>query len=249
MGNKKNSGEKLEMFFAGKGFYIVLCVCVAVIGASAYFLLTDKGNSVENASTANVEIGAIVSPADDNSEMAAPPETVTEPTTEDNTETDKSLEDTTKTTETGSWTENQAEDSVTAQYVWPLDGKIDTPYSMTALIFNEKMGDWRTHDGIDVSAPLGTQVLAVSAGKVESVATDDLSGMTVVIEHAGGLRSIYSNLAAVPTVYEGDDVMTGEVIGAVGATAPDETKGNTHLCFKMTLDGQSVNPADYLPAR
>ena len=249
MGNKKTFSEKLEKFFAGKGFYIVLCVCVAIIGASAYYLLTDKGTSVENASAANVEMGAIVSPADDNSEMAAPPEAVQAPDAEDNTETDKSLEDSTQTTETGSWTENQAETAVTAQYVWPLDGKIDTPYSMTALIFIQKMGDWRTNDSIDISAPLGTQVLSVSAGKVESVANDDLGGMTVIIEHAGGLRSIYSNLAAVPTVYEGDDVMTGEVIGAVGATAPGETKDNPHLCFKMTLDGQSVNPADYLPKK
>ena len=74
-------------------------------------------------------------------------------------------------------------------------------------------------------------------------------GMTVVIEHAGGLRSIYSNLAATPTVCTGDDIMTGEVIGAVGATAPGENREDPHLCFKMTLDGQSVNPMDYLPAK
>lgn len=249
MGNKKTFSEKLEKFFAGKGFYIVLCVCVAIIGVSAYFLLTDRGSNVGDTSAANTEIGAIVSPAEENSDMAVPPEAVQEPAVENYTQTDKSLENQTKTQETGTWTESQAETAVTAQYVWPLSGKIEIPYSMTALIFDQKMGDWRTHDGIDISAPLGTQVLAVSAGKVESVANTDLGGMTVVIEHSGGLRSIYSNLASVPTVYQGDDVMTGEVIGAVGVTAPGETKDNPHLCFKMTLDGQSVNPSDYLPQR
>ena len=108
------------------------------------------------------------------------------------------------------------------------------------------MGDWRVSEGIEISAPLGAQVISVAAGQVESVSPDDMGGMTVVILHSGGLRSVYSNLAAVPTVYQGDNVMTGEVIGAVGATAPGETKENPHLCFSMTLDGVSVDPNDYL---
>ena len=73
-----------------------------------------------------------------------------------------------------------------------------------------------------------------------------MGGMCVTILHADGVRSIYSNLAAIPTVYEGDNVMTGEVIGSVGATAPGETKDDPHLCFSMTKDGVSVDPNEYL---
>ena len=43
--------------------------------------------------------------------------------------------------------------------------------------------------------------------------------------------------------------MQGETIGAVGVTAAGETKENPHLLFKMTLDGQSVDPKEYLPAK
>ena len=249
MADKKSFGEKLEAFFAGKGFYIVLFLCVAVIGVSAYYLFTGNSDNVEEASEANSGYEEITQPYKDDPEMAAPPEVEEEPVIgEDETQGD-TLEKATDTEETGSWTEQQAETAVTAQYILPLEGNIDMPYSVTALIYNKKLGDWRTHDGVDIAAPLGTQVLAVCAGKVEKVYTDDMGGMTVVVEHAGGLKSVYSNLAAVPTVYEGDNVMTGEIIGAVGATAPGETKDNPHLCFKMTLDGQSVNPSDYLPPR
>lgn len=246
MADKKSFGERLEAFFAGKGFYIVLFLCVAVIGVSAYFLFTGGKTNVDELSVPNNEIAQAIEPANDDPEMAAPPELAEEPAAEAE---DESLENATDNEETGSWTEQQAETAVTAQYIWPLEGEIDVPYSVAALIYNKKLGDWRTHDGVDIAAPLGTQVLAACAGQVESVTSDDMGGMTVVIQHAGGLRSIYSNLASVPTVYAGDNVNTGEVIGAVGVTAPGETKENPHLCFKMTLDGQSVNPADYLPPR
>lgn len=247
MADKKSFGEILEAFFGGKGFYIVLSLCVAVIGISAYFLFTGNKTDVEDLSQANSGIEQAIEPLNEDPEMAVPPELIEEPESEE--AADESLSNATDTEETGSWTEQQAETAVTAQYIWPLEGEIELPYSVTALIYNKKLGDWRTHDGVDIAAPLGTQVLAACTGQVESVKMDDLGGMTVVIQHAGGLRSVYSNLAAMPTVYEGDNIMTGEVIGAVGITAAGETKDNPHLCFKMTLDGQSVNPSDYLPPR
>ena len=48
MEEKKSFGESLEAFFAGKGFYIVLFLCVAVIGVSAWAMLTGKGTDVED---------------------------------------------------------------------------------------------------------------------------------------------------------------------------------------------------------
>ena len=71
-----------------------------------------------------------------------------------------------------------------------------------------------------------------------------LLGTFVIHSH-----SVYANLADTPTVVKGDSVMQGETIGAVGVTAAGETKENPHLLFKMTLDGQSVDPKEYLPAK
>ncbi len=247
MAEKPSFGEGLDRFFEGKGFYIVLFLCVAVIGASAYFLFAGNGTHVEEP---RIDSGYedAVAPIHDDPELGQIPEYA------DDYELGATLEDpvldeVTGTEETGTWTAEEAEAAISVQYIWPLEGEITLPYSVTALIYHEKLGDWRTHDGVAVSAPLGTQVVSVCAGKVERVYTDDLGGTTVIIAHAGGLRSIYANLAELPTVREGDSVMTGEVIGAVGATASGESKESPHLILKMTLDGQSINPADYLPPR
>jgi murein DD-endopeptidase MepM/ murein hydrolase activator NlpD len=244
MSEKKSFGEKLEAFFAGKGFYIVLFLCVAVIGVSTYVLFTGNGADVEEGSLSIPE-NDIYLPESNEQELALPPEFYEQELAEP--EPEQSLEEITQTEETGAWSDEQAEISDGAPFVWPVQGEITVPYSVTALIYNQKMGDWRTSESISIASELGTQVMAVSAGIVESVRMDDLGGMTVVIQHAGGLRSVYSNLASMPTVYEGDNVMTGEVIGSVGVTAPGETKDKPHLCFSMTLDGISVNPSEYLP--
>ncbi len=248
MADNKRFGDKVEAFFAGKGFYIVLFLCVAVIGVSAYFLLTGNGDDVEDDYGTGSVLQEDVPPIDEDPELIYPPEVLAEPYEEPG-EGDALLEEVTESTETGALGGGEAAVLTSPQYVWPLEGQIDMPYSVTALIYNRKLGDWRTNDTVTISAPLGTQVQAAGSGQVERVYTDAMGGMTVVISHSGGLKSVYSNLAGMPTVYEGDNVMTGEVIGAVGVTAPGETKEEPHLGFKMTLDGQSVNPTDYLPPR
>ena len=115
------------------------------------------------------------------------------------------------------------------------------------LAYDETMGDWRTHSGIDISAPVGTEVMAVAGGTVASVELDDLMGTTVTIAHADGLESIYANLAEVPSVEAGDEVAVGEVIGATGTTAAAESARAPHLHLEMRKDGESVDPLDYLP--
>ncbi len=244
MSEKKSFNQKVDGFFAGKGFYIVLVLCIAVIGVSTYFLLSDRLADVDNYTN-----GVLSNQG--NTELTEIPPEVEAPILEQYPEEEEpaNADEGENEDEQMVWSEQDAQAAAAAQIVWPLDGNVDLPYSMTSLVYHEKLGDWRVHDGIDIAVALGTQVVAISAGVVESVEMDDMGGMTVVIEHAGGLRSVYANLAAVPTVAAGDNVMTGEVIGAVGTTAPGETAENPHLCLKLTLDGQAVNPMDYLPER
>ncbi|HHU22298.1 MAG TPA: M23 family metallopeptidase [Clostridiales bacterium] len=255
MQKKKGFGDKLEAFFAGKGFYIVLFLCVAVIGVSAWIMLDGKGTDVENiqiddladiSSEPDTSFVGPVAPEIEDDAALNEPEPVEEATDaiEDAVDTIHEEED---TEETAAWTEPAPIPQ--PMYVWPLAGEVETPYSVDALIYNRTMADWRIHDGIDVAAELGAQVMAAASGVVEKVYKDDMYGMTVVIDHGGGVKSYYSNLAETPTIYEGDSVVTGEIIGAVGNTALGEAGEVTHLHFAMTVDGQSVNPMDYLPAR
>jgi len=248
---KKSFGESLDAFFSGKGFYIVLFLCAAVIGVSAWVLATGNRADVEDAEvsvmadqppqepahreekpeTAEPSVGSVVIPE---AELAETPE-----------ETDLQQQE----VEPVMVLTQEPEPAVSPEklYVWPVGGEIEVPYSVTALLYDGTMKDWRTHDGVDICAELGTQVLAMASGVVERVYTDDLYGVTVVIDHNNGVKSSYSNLAGTPTVYEGDGVTVGEVIGAVGDTALVETGEVTHLHLSVTCDGQSADPLDYLP--
>ena len=141
-----------------------------------------------------------------------------------------------------------AEQTMAAQvFTWPLKGEVIYDFSLEVLAYDETMGDWRTHSGLDIAAVVGTEVSAVSSGTVEQVYQDDLMGTTVMINHGDGLRSIYSNLASVPTVAEGDTISTGTVIGSVGNTALAEGERPAHLHLEMTKDGLAVDPVWYLP--
>jgi murein DD-endopeptidase MepM/ murein hydrolase activator NlpD len=130
---------------------------------------------------------------------------------------------------------------------WPIQGSIVTAFSPDALVANETMGDWRTHEGIDLAALAGTNVQAVADGTVTSIDTDLLLGTVMTVSHEGGLTSIYGNLDAETLVEVGDKVSAGCVLGQVGLTAAGETATGDHLHFAMELNGENVNPKDYLP--
>ncbi|MBO4330965.1 MAG: M23 family metallopeptidase, partial [Oscillospiraceae bacterium] len=143
----------------------------------------------------------------------------------------------------------EASEPAVLHFQWPLSGTVETQHSTDELIYDRTMADWRTHSGMDISAPIGTLVMASSDGVVADVYDDGMYGSTVILRHSGGMTSIYSNLAATPAVSAGDTVKIGEVIGAVGDTALAEAGTVTHLHFGMTLNGEAVDPALYLPRR
>ena len=130
--------------------------------------------------------------------------------------------------------------------VSPLSGKVVAAFSVDQLVYSETMGDWRTHDGIDISAQAGTRVLAASAGTVLAVENDALMGTTVTLGHSGGYQTTYACLQATPAVEQGDTVTAGQVIGAVGTTAAAESAQGPHLHFSVTKDGDAVDPEEYL---
>ena len=130
--------------------------------------------------------------------------------------------------------------------VSPLSGETVAAFSMEELAYSETLADWRTHDGIDIKADAGTQVLAASSGTVLSVADDDLMGTTVVISHDGGYETTYSNLQSVPTVAPEQYVSAGQVIGAVGETSLAEAGMTPHLHFSVTKDGAVIDPQEFL---
>ncbi len=266
MKEKKTFMRKIGDFIAGKGFYVVLLICTAVIGISAWILLSagnlkqapDAGDIAsisqednEAAVSAGSDIAGALATGDAEAKAEMPEETVkpspspsavasTEPTAEPKDEAPQ--KDTSSNTEDTE--EVMAKELV---FVWPIMGEIAVMYSVDELIYNETMGDWRTHEGIDIAGMLGVKVMAAADGTVVGVYEDDMLGTTVVIDHGNGLKSIYANLAKIPVVETGDQVAMGAVIGAIGYTAIGEASVVSHLHFAMTQDDSPVDPSKYLP--
>ena len=134
-------------------------------------------------------------------------------------------------------------------YVWPVQGELERTHSTDKLAYDVTMRDWRTHEGIDIEAAIGSTVSASHAGSVESVVDDDFYGTVVTtVNHGGRLLHGIRKPCGAPAVSVGDWVEPGDVIGAVGATALCESGQGTHLHFAIYVDGSCVDPLIYLPA-
>lgn len=242
--NSKSSGKGLEGFLMGKGFYIVLFLCAAVIGLSAW-MMTAGNETMEDlagidANLNDYRVETVLITPDVQApkvEVMAIPEPTMEPVMEEAEEPALPV-----------WVEEEEVLPDMSVTVWPVEGELERLYDVDHLHYDVTMRDWRTHDGLDIQAPLGQTVCAAMPGVVRFVQDDGFYGTFVTVDHGDGTCAVYANLASMPAVSVGDWVQAGDVIGAVGTTALCEIGQGTHLHFAVYLDGESVDPLDYLPA-
>ena len=128
----------------------------------------------------------------------------------------------------------------------PVQGEVLSPYAMEVLSYNQTTRDWRIHNGIDLAAPAGTQVVAAADGEGYTVYEDDTMGTTVVIRHDGGYTTRYCSLAAEVAVSAGQPVTMGQPIGAVGTTALMENALGDHVHFSVMKDDEPVDPMSFI---
>ncbi len=161
----------------------------------------------------------------------------------DNTNTDTGLNTDNGSQDTDAPTINEDE-NLLPTFVLPVNGSISMDFSDTVHVFSPTMNDYRTHLGVDVSASLGSDVVAVADGTVTNVWNDPFMGTCVSIEHSGNAVSIYKNLD--PVVKEGivigTAVKSGDVIGAIGESAMNEIAEEPHLHYELKIDNKHVDP-------
>lgn len=222
---------------SGVGFYVTLVICLLAAGIGGYFLLfggqetAQEEDAPQTAVTAKApEIPEEQEPV----EAVSPAELADEPSTEPEAESEPAVDDTPVVA------------AIPQVVMAPLEGEVVAAFSVDQLTYNETLGDWRTHDGIDIAAAEGTSVLAASGGTVLSVSDDLLMGTTVVLEHGNGYQTTYANLQQTPPVAQGDSVTAGQIIGTVGTTASAESAQGPHLHFSVTKDGDAMDPDTYL---
>lgn len=130
-------------------------------------------------------------------------------------------------------------------FIIPVNGEILNEFSGNDLVYSVTLKEYRVHKGIDIKAPILSQVYATANGVVESIKKDSLMGISIIIDHNNGFKSVYSNLSSPDMVKQGQSVKKGEIINGVGDTALIETGIDAHLHFELIKDGVQVNPEEY----
>ena len=125
---------------------------------------------------------------------------------------------------------------------WPVNGRVVYNFGRTTL----PSGGVVRWNGIGIGAAEGTPVKAVEAGRVELVQRLGTYGLTVVVQHGNGYRSLYMQLQNA-SVAVGQDVIRGQVIGTVGGANSEQ---GAHLHFEIRGENSiALDPADWLRRR
>lgn len=125
---------------------------------------------------------------------------------------------------------------------WPVNGRVVYNFGRTTL----PTGGVVRWNGIGIGAAEGTPVKAVESGRVELVQRLGTYGLTVVVQHGNGYRSLYMQLQNA-SVAVGQDVTRGQVIGTVGGANSEQ---GPHLHFEIRGENSiALDPSDWLRRR
>jgi murein DD-endopeptidase MepM/ murein hydrolase activator NlpD len=124
--------------------------------------------------------------------------------------------------------------------IWPMQGKVTTRFGVPHRPWQ------KTHTGIDISSGARSGTTAVVAFRDGTVAKTVRStrgyGNHVVVDHGGGISSLYAHFAKI-LVTEGQSVVAGQPLGTEGRTGA--TTG-PHVHFEILVDGKPTNPRTHI---
>lgn len=126
-------------------------------------------------------------------------------------------------------------------YIWPTNATrlVTSPYGWRVCPFHGN----EYHNGSDIGAAWGTEVLAANSGTVIQAGWNGGYGISVMIAHSDGITTLYGHMSDW-NVSEGQTVSQGEVIGWCGSTGNSD---GPHIHYTMYKNGETINSLDYLP--
>ncbi|MGA1845173.1 MAG: murein hydrolase activator EnvC family protein [bacterium] len=128
------------------------------------------------------------------------------------------------------------------QLIWPVEGKVLVPFG---LHHDPRLDRKILNNGIDIGAPLGSDILSVGAGKIAYAGWFLGYGKLIIIDHGNGYTTIYAHTLEI-AVQEGQRIKGGERIGSVGDT---HSIRGAELYFEIRHNGQPCDPLVWLSRR
>ncbi len=129
--------------------------------------------------------------------------------------------------------------------VWPIVGDVLINYSMDKTIYFPTLQQYKYNPAIVIAATQGSNIAAAANGRVTTVGYDPIIGNMVVMDLGNGYELTYGQLENI-TVSEGSYVSVGDGIGTVASPTKYFSLEGTNVYFKLTKDGEPVNPMGQL---
>lgn len=124
---------------------------------------------------------------------------------------------------------------------WPTRGWLTSTFGLREDPFS-RSDEKVMHSGLDIVAPVGTEVRATGPGQCVFAGERGAYGLSVVIEHGRGYATHYAHLDTI-AVKTGDVVKRGQPVGTLGNTGKST---GAHLHYEVRLDGVPTDPARFL---
>ena len=238
-----NKNSKIAKFISGKGFYVALAICLVAAGAASWIAvdrtLTGLENNASdiqmlNSNTGFFETSGSTDVGKHTSDVKKEPPKISSTSSQQPTQSTNSAGTTAKV--------EPSQTQPKQYFMLPVSGEIQQEYSNRELVKSVTMGDWRTHNGVDIACDINTTVRCFSDGTVTEVIEDRLWGTTVKMEHPNGYVSVYCGLNGEVEVKQGDQVEIGDIIGTTGNTSVIEIGQEPHLHFEVLKDGKTLDP-------
>ena len=234
----------------GKSFYAALSLSVAMVGAACWYAFSSAGKPAVPRTQSSAPEQSITQPTQTTSVTTTSATAYTSSTTAATEQAEEAaalLRRTTTTTETAVTLPAETTAPV-EQPIPPVAGQIVQPYSAGELVKSPTTGIWATHNGLDIAAPIGSEICAVLDGTVTEIRRDALWGVCVTLLHEDGTVTRYCGLNENLDVMAGQILERGTVLGTLGDTNEAESTGEAHLHFEVLKNDRYTDPAAFLGA-
>ncbi|MFI5280994.1 MAG: M23 family metallopeptidase [Gemmatimonadales bacterium] len=126
--------------------------------------------------------------------------------------------------------------------IMPTIGFLSSNFSL--IRYHPILHYGRPHEGIDISAPYGTPIIAAAAGRITKIGWENGYGLTVEIDHGYGVTTRYAHQSRTePRLRVGQQVKRGDRIGFVGSTG---LATGPHLHYEVRIDGRATDPLKFV---